>query len=285
MTVGGQVRRKMQPASDSSVNVTPAGPSIPSLSRSRSVREQQAQLKHKLRELPALLRSGLTLRRRSSVYAPSPSLSEGEDTAAATAPSGPILSERISNLYVENSTPKLHGESVSCAGRALRNAVKSQTPDLIRDRMYLTCICRKSCVGSELVDWLLQRCHFVHCRYTAAGIWQTLLKLGILLSVDKQLNFQDSYVFYQFSSDECVDHVCEFGKDKGWQMGVRLLKQLAPLAPLTSNICDVSAEKLEQTTDANNKILQIQALARLSSAVQRELAAVIALKARKSGEY
>ncbi|XP_072269486.1 rap guanine nucleotide exchange factor 5-like [Pyxicephalus adspersus] len=65
-------------------------------------------------------------------------------------------------------------------------------------------------------------------------------------------------------------------------MGVRLLKQLAPLAPLTSNICDVSADKLENGTDANNRILQIQALARLTSAVQRELAAVIALKARKS---
>ncbi|XP_066440770.1 rap guanine nucleotide exchange factor 5 isoform X2 [Eleutherodactylus coqui] len=65
-------------------------------------------------------------------------------------------------------------------------------------------------------------------------------------------------------------------------MGVRLLKQLAPLAPLTSNICDVSADKLENGSDANNRILQIQALARLTSAVQRELAAVIALKARKS---
>lgn len=58
-------------------------------------------------------------------------------------------------------------------------------------------------------------------------------------TVDKQHCFQDGFVFYQFSSDECADAVCEFGRDKGWQMGVRLLKQLAPLAPLTSNICDV----------------------------------------------
>ncbi|XP_073437575.1 rap guanine nucleotide exchange factor 5 isoform X3 [Dendrobates tinctorius] len=175
-----------------------------------------------------------------------------------------------------------YGESVTCAGRALRNAVRIQSPALIRDRMYLTCICRKSCVGSELVDWLMQHCPFVQCRYTAAGIWQILLKLGILLSVDKQHCFQDGFVFYQFSSDDCADAACEFGRDKGWQMGVQLLKQLAPLAPLTSNICDVSAEKLENGSDANNRILQIQALARLTSAVQRELAAVIALKARKS---
>ncbi|XP_018122851.1 rap guanine nucleotide exchange factor 5 isoform X2 [Xenopus laevis] len=284
MTVGQVRRRKMQPTSDSSgpISLSPTGPGIPSLSRSRSVREQQAQLKHKLRELPSLLKSGLTLRRRSSVHAPSPSLCESEDTAVAGPTGSPILPERIPSLYVDNSATKLYGESVSCAGRALRNAVRSQTPELIRDRMYLTCICRKSCVGSELVDWLLQHCPFVQCRYTAASIWQILLKLGILLSVDKQLCFQDAYVFYQFSSEECGDAACEFGRDKGWLVGVRLLKQLAPLVPLTSNMCDVSAEKLEHSNEANNKILQIQALARLTSAVQRELAAVIALKARKS---
>ncbi|KAM8967101.1 rap guanine nucleotide exchange factor 5 [Pelodytes ibericus] len=275
-----QLRRKMQSSSEN--GVSPVGTALPSLSRSRSVREQQAQLKHKLRELPSLLRSGLTLRRRSSVFGPSPSFSDTEETGAATPTTGPNTSERISNLCGDNPTPKFHGESVACAGKALRNALRNQAPDLIRDRMYLTCICRKSCVGSELVDWLLQNCSFVQCRYTAAGIWQTLLKLGVLLSVDKQLCFQDAYVFYQFSSSECTETVCEFGRNKGWQMGVRLLKQLAPLAPLTSNICDMSTEKLENTTDANNKILQIQALARLTSAVQRELAAVIALKARKS---
>ncbi|KAM4689530.1 rap guanine nucleotide exchange factor 5 [Discoglossus pictus] len=280
MTVG-QVRRKMQPASDSRIGVSPtAAPALPSLSRSRSVREQQAQLKHKLRELPALLRNGLTLRRRSSVYAPSPSLSETEETAAGT--SDPILPERCSSSHEDNPATKIHSESVSCAGKALRDALRNQAPDLIRDRMYLTGPCRKSCVGSELVDWLLQHCPFVQCRYTAAGIWQILLKLGILISVDKQLYFQDSYVFYQLSSEECGETGCEFGRDKGWQMGVRLLKQLAPLAPLTSNICDMSSEKLEDTSDANSKILQIQAIARLTSAVQRELAAVIALKARKS---
>ncbi|XP_053322087.1 rap guanine nucleotide exchange factor 5 [Spea bombifrons] len=286
MTVAQVSSRKMQcpldSSSSSSSAVSTAGTALPSLSRSHSVREQQAQLKHKLRELPSLLRSGLTLRRRSSVYGPSPSLSEAEDTAAATATTVPSAPERISTLYGDNPPPKLCGESVACAGRALRNALRSQAPDLIRDRMYLTCICRKCCVGSELVDWLLQHCPFVQCRYTAAGIWQTLMKLGILISVDKQLSFQDAYVFYQFSSSECTETACEFGRDKAWLMGVHLLKQLAPLAPLTSNICDMSGEKLESTADANSKILQIQALARLTSAVQRELAAVIALKARKS---
>uniref|UniRef100_A0A8D0GK83 DEP domain-containing protein n=1 Tax=Sphenodon punctatus TaxID=8508 RepID=A0A8D0GK83_SPHPU len=215
---------KMQPPSDSAV---------PALSRSPSTREQeQVQLRHKLRELPALLRSGLTLRRKSS-------------SAGARA-----LSRRISNPYLENPSSKIYGESSSCAGRALRNIFTLQASDLIKDRMCLTGICRRSCVGSELVDWLLKQCPFVKCRSTAVGVWQLLLDMGIVLSVDRQLYFQDTYVFYQFSADECTYLFCEFERDEGWQNGVRLLLQLVPLIP---------------------------------PRVQRELAAVIALKARKSG--
>lgn len=43
-------------------------------------------------------------------------------------------------------------------------------------------ICRRSCVGSELVDWLLEQCPFVKCRSTAVGVWQLLLDMGIILS-------------------------------------------------------------------------------------------------------
>lgn len=43
-------------------------------------------------------------------------------------------------------------------------------------------LCRRSCVGSELVDWLLEHCPFVQCRSTAIGVWQLLLDMGILSS-------------------------------------------------------------------------------------------------------
>uniref|UniRef100_A0A8C6IMG5 Uncharacterized protein n=1 Tax=Melopsittacus undulatus TaxID=13146 RepID=A0A8C6IMG5_MELUD len=184
----------------------------------------QVQLRQKLRELPALLRSGLTLRRKSVVAAGRFSIS----------------------LFIQ-----IYGESSSCAGRALRNIFTLQASDLIKDRVYLTGICRRSCVGSELVDWLLEQCPFVKCRSTAAGVWQLLLDMGIILSVDRQLCFQDTHAFYQFSVDECTYLFCEYEKEEGWKNGVKLLLQLLPLSPAKIDI---------------------------------ELAAVIALKARRSGK-
>ncbi|NXH93168.1 RPGF5 factor, partial [Edolisoma coerulescens] len=173
----------------------------------------------------------------------------------------------------------IYGESPSCAGRALRNIFTLQASDLIKDRVYLTGICRRSCVGSELVDWLLEQCPFVKCRSTAVGVWQLLLDMGIILSVDRQLYFQDSHAFYQFSADECTYLFCEFEKEEAWKNGVKLLLQLLPLSPPRIDMCNLPDQKIEDTAETNAEIL-----ARLTSAVQRELAAVIALKARKSGD-
>ncbi|NXL11833.1 RPGF5 factor, partial [Mesembrinibis cayennensis] len=186
------------------------------------------------------------------------------------------LSRRISNPYLETPSNKIYGESSSCAGRALRNIFTLQASDLIKDRVYLTGICRRSCVGSELVDWLLEQCPFVKCRSTAVGVWQLLLDMGIILSVDRQLYFQDTHAFYQFSADECTYLFCEFEKEEGWKNGVKLLLQLLPLSPPRIDMCNLPDQKIEDTPETNAEIL-----ARLTSAVQRELAAVIALKARK----
>ncbi|NXA74530.1 RPGF5 factor, partial [Thryothorus ludovicianus] len=189
------------------------------------------------------------------------------------------LSRRISNPYLETPSNKIYGESSSCAGRALRNIFTLQASDLIKDRVYLTGICRRSCVGSELVDWLLEQCPFVKCRSTAVGVWQLLLDMGIILSVDRQLYFQDSHAFYQFSADECTYLFCEFEKEEAWKNGVKLLLQLLPLSPPRIDMCNLPDKKIEDAAETNAEIL-----ARLTSAVQRELAAVIALKARKSEE-
>uniref|UniRef100_A0A2K5PMJ1 Rap guanine nucleotide exchange factor 5 n=1 Tax=Cebus imitator TaxID=2715852 RepID=A0A2K5PMJ1_CEBIM len=96
-------------------------------------------------------------------------------------------------------------------------------------------------------------------------------------TVDQHLYFQDTYVFYQFSSDECSYLYCEFEREEEWQNGVKLLLQLVPLIPSRAGICELSHQKIEDSEESSDEIL-----ARLTSAVQRELAAVIALKARKS---
>ncbi|XP_032339755.1 rap guanine nucleotide exchange factor 5 isoform X3 [Camelus ferus] len=236
------------------------------LRRSPSAREPEreqlpAPPRPRLRDLPALLRSGLTLRRKRS------------------AAGGRTLSRRISNPYLEHTPSQIYGENCSCAGRALRNIIIVQAADLIKDRVNLKGFYRRSCVGSELVDWLLEHCPFVQCRSMAIGVWQLLLDMGIMSSVDQHLHFQDTYVFYQFSSDECSYLYCEFEREEEWQNGVKLLLQLVPLIPSRAGICELSHQKMEDSEESSDEIL-----ARLTSAVQRELAAVIALKARKSVE-
>ncbi|XP_027727875.1 rap guanine nucleotide exchange factor 5 isoform X3 [Vombatus ursinus] len=112
----------------------------------------------------------------------------------------------------------------------------------------------------------------------AVGVWQLLLDMGIILSVDQHLYFQDTYVFYQFSSDECSYLYCEYERAEEWQNGVRLLLQLVPLSPSRGDDCDLPHQKIEDTGETSDELL-----VRLTSAVQRELAAVIAFKARKAG--
>uniref|UniRef100_A0A8I3WJU3 Rap guanine nucleotide exchange factor 5 n=1 Tax=Callithrix jacchus TaxID=9483 RepID=A0A8I3WJU3_CALJA len=257
---------KMQPPCESPALATAAAVVVAdgALSRSPSAREPEreqppASLRPRLRDLPALLRSGLTLRRKRS------------------AAGGRTLSRRISNPYLEHTPSQIYGENSSCAGRALRNIIIVQAADLIKDRVNLKGFYRRSCVGSELVDWLLEHCPFVQCRSMAIGVWQLLLDMGIMLSVDQHLYFQDTYVFYQFSSDECSYLYCEFEREEEWQNGVKLLLQLVPLIPSRAGICELSHQKIEDSEESSDEIL-----ARLTSAVQRELAAVIALKARKS---
>ncbi|XP_070280522.1 rap guanine nucleotide exchange factor 5 isoform X1 [Myotis yumanensis] len=234
------------------------------LRRSPSAREPEREQppgppRPRLRDLPALLRSGLTLRRKRSVAG------------------GRTLQRRISNPYLEHTSSQIYGENSSCAGRALRNIIIVQAADLIKDRANLKGFYRRSCVGSELVDWLLEHCPFVQCRSTAIGVWQLLLDMGILSSVDQHLYFQDTYVFYQFSSDECSYLYCEFEREEEWQNGVKMLLQLVPVIRTRAGICELSHRKIEDSEESSDEIL-----ARLTSAVQRELAAVIALKAKKS---
>ncbi|KAI4900352.1 hypothetical protein NFI96_005872 [Prochilodus magdalenae] len=119
-------------------------------------------------------------------------------------------------------------QSFPCAGRALRNAFLSHGPYPAKDKIHLARIIRRSYVGVELVQWLLEQCVFVQCRMMAARVWQVLLELGILHSVDQRVVFEDSNTYYQFSFEECDAQGCEFRSEEEWQNGVRLLLQLVP---------------------------------------------------------
>ncbi|XP_043750951.1 rap guanine nucleotide exchange factor 5-like [Cervus elaphus] len=89
----------------------------------------------------------------------------------------------------------------------------------------------------------------------ATGVWQLLLDMGILSSVDQHLYFQDTYVFYQISSDECNYLYWEFKGEEAWQNGVRLLLQLVPLIPSRAGICELSHQKIEDSEESSDEIL------------------------------
>ncbi|CAI9181272.1 unnamed protein product [Rangifer tarandus platyrhynchus] len=89
----------------------------------------------------------------------------------------------------------------------------------------------------------------------AIGVWQLLLDMGILSSVDQHLYFQDTYVFYQISSDECNYLYWEFEGEEAWQNGVRLLLQLVPLIPSRAGICELSHQKIEDSEESSDEIL------------------------------
>ncbi|GLD65822.1 rap guanine nucleotide exchange factor 5-like protein, partial [Lates japonicus] len=126
-------------------------------------------------------------------------------------------------------------QSFPCAGRAVRNAFLSHGPYPAKDKIHLARIIRRSYVGVELVQWLCEQCVYVRCRTAAVRVWQVLLELGVLLSVDQRVVFSDSNSYYQFSFEECDSASCEFRSNEGeWPEAVRLLLQLAPYVQFRS---------------------------------------------------
>uniref|UniRef100_A0A3Q2FVS8 DEP domain-containing protein n=1 Tax=Cyprinodon variegatus TaxID=28743 RepID=A0A3Q2FVS8_CYPVA len=195
----------------SPVSLTPAEDGLlPGLRWNRSARDQ-AQLKHKIRDLPGLLKHGLHLRKKSV---------------------------SISNRPL-NDSPSFRScsQSFPCAGRSVRNAFLSHGPYPAKDKIHLARIIRRSYVGVELVQWLCEQCVYVRCRTTAVRVWQVLLELGVLLSVDQRVVFSDSNSYYQFSFEECESASCEFRSNEGeWPEAVKLLLQLAPYVQFRSGV-------------------------------------------------
>uniref|UniRef100_A0A3B3QJY1 DEP domain-containing protein n=1 Tax=Paramormyrops kingsleyae TaxID=1676925 RepID=A0A3B3QJY1_9TELE len=127
-------------------------------------------------------------------------------------------------------------------------------------------LCRRTYEGLELVQWLLEQCLFIQCRTMAVRVWQILLELGILLSVDQRVVFEDSDTYYRFSFEECEMPACGFRQEDEWQNGVRLLLQLAPYVQFRVGVIS--------KRDICNEILQMKALERLTSTVRGSLSAM-----------
>uniref|UniRef100_UPI00398E3595 rap guanine nucleotide exchange factor 5-like n=1 Tax=Pristiophorus japonicus TaxID=55135 RepID=UPI00398E3595 len=101
--------------------------------------------------------------------------------------------------------------------------------------------------------------------------------------MEKQENFQDKDICYQFSNDECDVLICPFGKEEEWKNGVRLLGHIVPYIQSRTNLQITSVQRsAEEKIVPCDEVLQIQALALLSATVKNELVAAIASKAETS---
>uniref|UniRef100_A0A8C1FVS0 Rap guanine nucleotide exchange factor 4b n=1 Tax=Cyprinus carpio carpio TaxID=630221 RepID=A0A8C1FVS0_CYPCA len=167
------------------------------------------------------------------------------------------------------------------AEKVLRNAILARAPHMIRDRKYHLKTYRQCCVGTELVDWLLQQSSCVHSRAHAVGMWQVLLEEGVLNHVDHELNFQDKYLFYRFLDDEEEDAVLPSDDDKReaeeeLQETLLFLSQIGPDAHMRMILRKPPGQRTTEDLEIiYDELLHIKALSHLSNTVKRELAGVL----------
>jgi hypothetical protein len=71
-----------------------------------------------------------------------------------------------------------------------------QQSELVKDRRYHLRLYPRCFVGSEAVQWLMERYHMSH--EDALRVGKAMLDLGLFHHVVKQHHFEDGYFFYRF---------------------------------------------------------------------------------------
>ncbi|XP_060113063.1 rap guanine nucleotide exchange factor 4 isoform X2 [Heteronotia binoei] len=172
-------------------------------------------------------------------------------------------------------------EKILRAGKVLRNAILSRAPHMIRDRKYHLKTYRQCCVGTELVDWMMQQSSCVHLRTQAVGMWQVLLEEGVLNHVDQEQHFQDKYLFYRFLDDEHEDASMPTEEEKKecdeeLQDTLLLLSQIGPDAHMRMILRKPPGQRtVDDLEIIYEELLHIKALSHLSTTVKRELSGVL----------
>ncbi|XP_070098108.1 rap guanine nucleotide exchange factor 4 isoform X5 [Equus caballus] len=180
-------------------------------------------------------------------------------------------------------------EKILRAGKILRNAILSRAPHMIRDRKYHLKTYRQCCVGTELVDWMLQQTPCAHSRTQAVGMWQVLVEDGVLNHVDQEHHFQDKYLFYRFLDDEHEDAPLPTEEEKKecdeeLQDTMLLLSQMGPDAHMRMILRKPPGQRtVDDLEIIYEELLHIKALSHLSTTVKRELAGVLIFESHAKG--
>uniref|UniRef100_A0A8C3UCZ0 Rap guanine nucleotide exchange factor 4 n=1 Tax=Catharus ustulatus TaxID=91951 RepID=A0A8C3UCZ0_CATUS len=191
------------------------------------------------------------------------------------------LKSECLGLFFFPMITKVPSEKILRAGKILRNTILSRAPHMIRDRKYHLKTYRQCCVGTELVDWMMQQSPCVHLRTQAVGMWQVLLEEGVLNHVDQEHHFQDKYLFYRFLDDEREDAPLPTEEEKKecdeeLQDTMLLLSQIGPDAHMRMILRKPPGQRtVDDLEFIYEELLHIKALSHLSTTVKRELAGVL----------
>ncbi|CAN8218861.1 unnamed protein product [Coccothraustes coccothraustes] len=194
--------------------------------------------------------------------------------------STPLIDPHIPHHPTKTIT-QVPSEKILRAGKILRNTILSRAPHMIRDRKYHLKTYRQCCVGTELVDWMMQQSPCVHLRTQAVGMWQVLLEEGVLNHVDQEHHFQDKYLFYRFLDDEREDAPLPTEEEKKecdeeLQDTMLLLSQIGPDAHMRMILRKPPGQRtVDDLEFIYEELLHIKALSHLSTTVKRELAGVL----------
>ncbi|XP_009071929.1 PREDICTED: rap guanine nucleotide exchange factor 4-like, partial [Acanthisitta chloris] len=192
----------------------------------------------------------------------------------------PLIEPHIPHRPTKTIT-QVPSEKILRAGKILRNTILSRAPHMIRDRKYHLKTYRQCCVGTELVDWMMQQSPCVHLRTQAVGMWQVLLEEGVLNHVDQEHHFQDKYLFYRFLDDEHEDAPLPTEEEKKecdeeLQDTMLLLSQIGPDAHMRMILRKPPGQRtVDDLEFIYEELLHIKALSHLSTTVKRELAGVL----------
>uniref|UniRef100_A0A8C3LKN3 Rap guanine nucleotide exchange factor 4 n=1 Tax=Chrysolophus pictus TaxID=9089 RepID=A0A8C3LKN3_CHRPC len=175
--------------------------------------------------------------------------------------------------FFSSMITKVPSEKILRAGKILRNTILSRAPHMIRDRKYHLKTYRQCCVGTELVDWMMQQSTCVHSRSQAVGMWQVLLEEGVLNHVDQEHHFQDKYLFYRFLDDEREDAPLPSEEEKKecdeeLQDTMLLLSQIGPDAHMRMILRKPPGQRsIDDLEIIYEELLHIKALSHLSTTV------------------
>uniref|UniRef100_A0A915JQM4 Uncharacterized protein n=1 Tax=Romanomermis culicivorax TaxID=13658 RepID=A0A915JQM4_ROMCU len=226
-------------------------------------------------------------------------ISEDLEIMAANLEVNRFLPQDSLESNMDQSTEK----RLKWSGAVLKRAMIANAPKLIADRKLSNAVNAyssprsfKNCmIGTEMVDWLISYSNkLVSNRLQVVGAWQALLESGVICHATNEHFFNDKYLFYRWSEEDCTilnnehqsskieDHNLPSSsnsttsKDQDFVVALGFLLHVGTDALFRMILRKSPKERTPEEIDVVfDEMLNIKAFTNLSTLVKRELASVM----------